>query len=117
MPRKPEPGLPEAAVDPIPDIVPILPEPERLVSVEPRPFGVWYEMAEAPEDRTIFVASSLDDHPREGGVPAYWRKTRKFVKKAWVFRAFWASRTTGRELEFEPLMWREARDFFDRFMP
>jgi hypothetical protein len=66
----------------------------------------YQDMDGAPKGRPVYLAADPDDP----GVLAFWRTTRRKVngKIGWREVSFWAEVLTKREIDFEPLCWRES---------
>lgn len=76
---------------------------------EPEPIELppgWHPMAEAPKTRPVWLS---DDPASYTGVLAFWRTTRvkALGKIGWQQRSYWAQALNRREIEFEPVAWRE----------
>lgn len=97
---------PEIAAEmPAPELEPARGRPRN----DPPPSDFeWFDMADAPRNRSLYVTPGLADDPY--GTLVYWRLTRIRPQRgrAWEIKSFWASQITKREIAFVPAFWREA---------
>ena len=66
---------------------------------------VWHSITEEQKNgKSFFVAKNKDGN----GTLAYWRRTRVMLHSRWSLQGKWTETETRRDLEFEPLYYREV---------